>query len=647
MAMSVPLQLVLIGGLAFLCQWISWRIKLPAILPLLLSGVIIGPVFGLLEPRELFGDLLLPGVSLAVAIILFEGAMTLKLDEIRGVETTVRRLITWGALITWAVVTLASWQLVDDLSFEVALLFGALAVVTGPTVIVPMLRSVRPVSSVARLLRWEGIIIDPLGALFAVLAYEIIVVAGAGALAHSLLLLVQTLGLGILLGIAVALGLAFLLRRHLVPEYLRSFLVLSAVLGEFVLANSIVHESGLLAVTVTGLVLANRRGVNTGDILHFKENLSVMLISALFIVLAARLELQQLAALGVPALMVLGVVQLIARPLSVWFSTLGSELNWREKTLLSWIAPRGIVAAAISALFAERLAANGVPGAEMLVPLTFMIIIGTVALQSITARPLARLLRLAEPAPRGFLLIGANQVARAIAEALQKNGYPVLLIDASWENIRAARMKGLQVFFGHPVSQHADQSLDLVGIGKMLGMSPRREMNTLATMRYRLEFGEQNLYSLAPSTDQEDKMAAAPEHRGGTLFSADMTYKRLASLLAQGAEIRKTRLTEEYDFEAYMETPERQVWPLFAVDSREYIHVFSAEEKPSPLPGWHIIGLVKEDSGQKAQEKEEEKIKSRAREKQKQKEAKAARKEKAAGAKAGENGSEERNGKPS
>ena len=232
----------------------------------------------------------------------------------------------------------------------------------------------------------------------------------------------------------------------------------------------------------------------------------------------------------------------------------------------------------------------------MLVPLTFMVIIGTVALQSLTARPLARLLKVAEPAPRGFLIVGANPVARAIGSALQKNQFPVTVTDSSWESIRLARMKGLNTFYGNPVSQHADQYLDLVGYGKLLGLSPRRELNTMATMRYRLEFGEPNIFSLPTQhSDKEVKHEVAPEHRGATLFASDMTYARLASLLSQGAEIRKTRLTEEFDFRAYLQTGNRQVWPLFAIDNRERIHVFSAEKQPEPKAGWHVLGLITED----------------------------------------------------
>ena len=247
------------------------------------------------------------------------------------------------------------------------------------------------------------------------------------------------------------------------------------------------------------------------------------------------------------------------------------------------------------ARLAQRLEENGVAGAELLVPLTFMVIIGTVALQSVTARPLARLLKVAEPGPRGFLIIGANPVARAIGQTLSQNNFPVILTDSSWESIRTARMEGLPTFYGNPVSSHADQYLDLVGYGKLLGLSPRRELNTMATMRYRLEFGEPNVYSLPWQSEKEEKHDVAAHHRGATLFGPDMTYARLASLLSQGADIRKTRITEEFDFKAYLAVENRQVWPLFAVDSKDRIHVFTSESQPEPRAGWSVIGLIKEE----------------------------------------------------
>src|SRR5690606_21958434 len=263
-------------------------------------------------------------------------------------------------------------------------------------------------------------------------------------------------------------------------------------------------------------------------------------------------------------------MQFVARPASVLLSSMGSTLDWREKALLSWIAPRGIVAAAVSALFAIRLQANGEDEAAILVPLTFIVIIGTVVLQSATSRLLARALDVAEPTPRGFLVVGANPVARAIAAALNDHGFRTLLTDSNWENIRAARMKGLETFYGNPVSSYADQRLDLVGINRLMGLSPLQGMNGIAAMRYQAEFGQRNIFALltSPEANTSDKHRMSTEKRGHVLFGDDVTYGKLASLLTQGAEIRSTKLSEEFDYQAFRAHKGNEVIPLFAINPR-------------------------------------------------------------------------------
>ncbi|MBG4175116.1 sodium:proton antiporter, partial [Pseudomonas aeruginosa] len=411
---AILLALGGIGAAALLSQWLAWRLRLPAILFLLLSGIVAGPLLGWLDPDEMFGPLLFPLVSLAVALILFEGSLTLHFSEWKEIGTVVHRMVTIGALSTWGVIALAAHYLLD-FSWEMALLFGTLTLVTGPTVIVPMLRVVRPKAAVANILRWEGIVIDPIGALLAVVVYSFIISSGEGeGWLHSL----QTFGgvilCGSLFGILGGWALGIVLRRHWLPDYLHNLATLAAVLGVFIASNRVMHESGLLAVTLMGMGLANMKGVDVRQILHFKENLSVLLISGLFILLAARLDINALLGLGPAALLVLLLIQFVARPLNVALSTWGSPLSWRERALLSWIAPRGIVAAAVSAIFAIRLSAEGHAQAALLVPLTFLVIIGTVVLQSATARPLARLLKVAEPSPSGYLIVGATPVGRAI-----------------------------------------------------------------------------------------------------------------------------------------------------------------------------------------------------------------------------------------
>ena len=572
--------------LGITCQWVAWWTKLPAILFLLLTGLVIGPGIGWLDPDAVFGPVLLPIVSLAVAVILFEGALTLRFSDIRGLERVVRRMVSSGLLVTWLILALAAHFLVG-FGWEVALLFGALVVVTGPTVIVPMLRTVRPTARIAELLRWEGIVIDPIGALLAVLVFEFIVASGEGqALLHTLATFAKMLGTGIVLGALAGWLLGLLLRGHWVPEYLRNVTTLAVVWAAFALANAVESESGLLAVTVMGMWLANMKRVPLDEVIDFKETLTVLLISVLFIVLAARLRFSDLIPLGWGALGVLLVAQFIARPLKILATTWGSTLKWQEKALLAWIAPRGIVAAAVSAIFAPRLEELGYAQASLLVPMTFVIIIGTVVLQSATAGFLARLLGVAEPEPHGVLVLGGTGVARRLGKALKEAGFRVLLCDTYWDNVRAARMDGLEARFVNPVSEEADRMLDLIGIGQMLALSPRAESNALAALRYRGEFGRQGVYRLA-SGAKEGKEGA---DTGRVLFSHEATHASLTASLARSGEIRATRLSEQFDWEDFLDKYPDSL-PLFARDARGNLRFFTADGGLAPGAGSHIYAL--------------------------------------------------------
>ena len=578
-----------------LCQWFAWRVKLPAILFLLFAGIVAGPLTGWLDSDALFGDLLFPFISLSVAVILFEGSLTLRFHQIAGLERVVRRMISFGLLVTWLITSIAT-RLVLDLPWGLALLFGAITSVTGPTVIVPMLRTVRPTAAVANILRWEGIVIDPIGATLAVLVYEFILAGSSGhALSHTLLAFARIVGIGLLIGSLAGYLYGSILRRHWLPEFLHSVATLGLVIFVFAVSNSIQHGTGLLAVTVMGIWLANMRDVSLEEILDFKESLSVLLISVLFIVLSARLDFQRFFHLGWQVVFIFLSIQLLSRPLSVMISTLGSKLSWQERNLLAWIGPRGIVAAAISALFAIKLESAGYGEAELLVPLTFSVIIGTVVLQSATARFIAKWLGVAEPDPRGFLIIGANLVARAIGRALQQAGFRVLLVDSSWEKIGKARMEGLETYYGEPVSQHADRNLDLVGIGKLLALSPRGPLNTLSCMHYRMELGSRAVFAIQAAAELEmSKERKAVSHRHWQLlFGPEVTFSSLTKALAHdGCEVRSTTLSPAFDFAAYRQQYEQRAIPLFAVTPRGRIEVFTVDEELSPQPGWTIIGLV-------------------------------------------------------
>jgi NhaP-type Na+/H+ or K+/H+ antiporter len=592
MSETIVMSIAAIGVLALACQWFAWWVKLPAILFLLLSGIVVGPLSGWIDPDALFGDLLFPMVSLAVAVILFEGSLTLRFSEIKGLERVVQRMVSSGMLVTWTVTTLATYALLD-ISFQLALLFGALTVVTGPTVIVPMLRTVRPTAHLANILRWEGIVIDPLGALLAVLVFEFIISGSGGtAIGHTLLLFAEQILTGLLLGALAGYVLGVVLRRHWLPEFLHNAAALMLVFAVFALSNHLRAESGLLAVTVMGIWLANMKDVDVEGILDFKETLSIVLISVLFIILAARLDFAAVALLGWGALGVLLIMQFVGRPLKILVSTWGSSLSWRERAMLAWVAPRGIVAAAVAALFALQLQKQGVEQAAILVPMTFIVIIGTVALQSISARLVAVWLGVAEPDPEGFLIVGGNPLARAIALALQKHGFRVLLADTSWSNVRAAMMENLPAFFGKVVSEYADRRLDLVGIGQLLALSSVQEENALATMRYRTEFGVANIYSLQVTSEQEGDTKTGKPPYGHIAFGEQVSFTQLSKMLAKGAEIRSTGLSDEFGFDEYYKTYYGRAVPLFAISPRGKLFVYTAGGDLKLASGWTIISLI-------------------------------------------------------
>ncbi|HCE2454328.1 TPA: sodium:proton antiporter [Vibrio parahaemolyticus] len=592
------LVLSAVGVIGLGCQWLAWRLRLPAILFLLLAGLIVGPFMQWLKPDEILGNLLFPLVSLAVAVILFEGSLTLNFKEIRGVSGSVWSIVSIGAIISWAATSVATHYFLG-FTWELAMLFGSLTVVTGPTVIVPLLRTVRPNSTLANILRWEGILIDPLGALFVVMVYEFIVSHSA---VNSMEVFGTIIAVGVILGVASGAAVATVLRRAWLPEYLQPFAVLMVVLGVFSVSNHIESEAGLLTVTVMGMWLANAKDINIQQILHFKEHLTILLITGLFIFLAARISLDDFAALGSGALLLFVFMQLVSRPLSIFLSTMRSNLNLKDKLFLSWVAPRGIVAASISSLFAIKLTEYGVDEASLLVPMTFMVIIGTVVLQSATARPMAIALGVAEPAPRGFLLIGANRVAREIGQALARYDRRVLMTDSNWEYISQVRMMGLDYYYGNPISSHADDNLNMIGIGQVAALTPDQHFNIMACMQFVDEFGEDKVHCLQKvkmNGNGSEKHSVAQEYHGKLLMGGNVSYTQLASLLSRGAEIKHTKLSENFTYQDYLEHHKTNlVIPLFNVEDKGKIQFCDDPDQFAPSTTSTIVSLILPESAQ-------------------------------------------------
>ncbi len=592
-SLIIDFSIVLLLGLA--AQWIAWRFHLPAILLLLVFGLVAGPGIGLLHPDELMGPMLVPVVSLSVALILFEGGMSLKLRELKTVGKVVRNLVTIGVIASWVLISLAAW-LIIGLDIGLASLLGAVLVVTGPTVIGPLLRHVRPRGQVGPTLKWEGIYIDPIGALLAVLVFEALL---AGSLQHAGIIVVsgilRTIVVGVVVGGIAAALLVLFLRRNWIPEFLDNPAALILVIAAFSISNVFQEESGLFTVTLMGTLLTNQTFVSVKHITRFKEDLRVLLISFLFVILAARLNVADLKLFGAGSILFLAVLIVLIRPASVWLCTRGSKLSRAEKTYLSFIAPRGIVAAAVASVFALKLDKAGYPGADMLVPMTFLVIIGTVFIYGIIASPLARYLKLALPNPQGILILGAHDWARTLGQTLKAENVPVLLVDTNRTNIQAARMDGLPAYHGNILMPDVREDIDLGGIGKMMALTPNDGANSLAAIECMELFERQFIFQLAPTGNAgKEKSKEIPHHlHGRYLFGKDMTYKAFSSLLNQGFVIKKTKLNKEFTYKDFQAAYGDMAKPLVLVMENRNTQILAAGSAPlNPKPGSTIISLV-------------------------------------------------------
>ena len=590
------IEFVSIIVLGIIAQWLAWRFRFPSILFFLVFGFIAGPVTGFLHPDTLMGDLLLPIVSVSVALILFEGGLTLRLQELREVGKVIIILIVGGAIITWIITTLAAFYILN-LNMNISILVGAILVVTGPTVIGPLLSHIRPIKRIATILKWEGILIDPLGAILAVLVFETIL---AGDITEAgpvfIIGIIKTLLLGGIIGFGMARLLILLLRKFLIPDFLQEAVALIMVIAAFVISNVFQPESGLLTVTLMGLFMDNQKTVSIKHIIEFKENLSVIIISSIFILLAARLRLSDFQNFDFSTLAFLGVIIILARPISVFISTIGSKLNWRERTMISWMAPRGIVAAAVASVFAFKLAERGIEGSEALVPLTFLVIVVTVIVYGTTSYPVARLLKVVQSKPQGILFVGAHPWARLIAKAMKDKKINVVMVDTNRENIKAARLDGLKAYLGSILSERIADDLDLDGIGRLMALTPNDEANSLAALHMVDAFERGEMYQLPPLSERTGKeVEFSPKHlRARFLFGEGINFYHLNSLFSDGWILKSTKLTENFNFENMKKHYGDKIIPFFLIDENERLFISTIENPIKPKSGDLVFALVEE-----------------------------------------------------
>lgn len=572
--MSPLTYLAAVLSLGILAQWLAWRFRLPSILLLLAFGFGLSAFTGARIDDYMPEATLLAITGLFVAIILFEGGLTLKFSELKEAGTPVFRLCTLGALISGILTTIAAnWVFGWD--WRVASLLGAILVVTGPTVVGPLLRLIKPSRKVASIVKWEGIVIDPIGAIAAVLVFQVAISSGVqDAIGDLLKALALTLVVGF--GLALTLGkiIEWLLKKHLIPDYLESVFLLAVVAGSFALSNYIQEESGLLTVTLLGIALANQRTVSVKHVLEFKEHLRVLIISLLFILLSGRIELATLRSMLVPGLCFLALLILVVRPIAVLLSNFGSQATtMRENLFLAALAPRGIVAAAVASIFAlefshaahdNKMVAGIAEQAEQLVPVTFITIIGTVLVYGLLAVPLARSLGVAAATTRGVLFAGADKWTRLLAKALHDDGHPVLLLDTKYDNISSAKMAGLPAVRANILSEFAEESLELTGLGQLIAATPNDEVNTMAAQEFGHLFGRANCWQLTPNdSGGHHTKAVDPRQRARICFRGDTKFQTLEALALQGAKVKKTNLTEVFTLDDFFQTHGSEAHILF------------------------------------------------------------------------------------
>ncbi|MGJ8745653.1 cation:proton antiporter [Polaribacter sp.] len=548
--------------LGILAQWVAWKFKIPAILPLILIGLLVGPIAAeffsedgskWIEPiwngeKGLFpGDGLYYFVSLAISIVLFEGGLTLKRSEIKNVGPVITKLITLGSAITFFGAGIVA-HYIFELGWELSFLFSGLIIVTGPTVITPILRNIPLKKDISTVLKWEGILIDPIGALVSVLVFEFISVdGGSGFTKTALMEFSKILLFGTTFGFTFAHALAYAINKKLIPHYLLNVVSLSTVLLVFVESEVFAHESGLLAVVVMGMVLGNSKLSNLKELLYFKESLSVLLISILFILLSANINIEDLLLLNTwKTAALFAIVVFIIRPIAVFASTRNSKLKFNEKLFISWVGPRGIVAAGIASLFGSKLLKQGVEGSEYITPLVFMIVLGTVLFNATTARMFAKMVGVFLKTSDAILIVGASNPARLIAKYLKENGRRVILIDANKNFIDKSLKAGLEAFRMDIYSQDLTDNIELNDVGYLLAMTGSEAVNKYAVNSFSKDFGEQGSYRLATSEEIVDANLSIEEQ--GKFFTPKDDYINLSEAFRNNPKIYEVEIKSEEEY---------------------------------------------------------------------------------------------------
>ena len=567
--------------LGIMAQWIAWRVRFPAIVLLSIIGLLVGPIFGFLEPSKDFGQVMEVMIKLSVAVLLFEGGLNLKISELRQAGLGVGRLVLFGLPIAWMLGTACAY-FIAGLSLPVSSIIGAILVVTGPTVIIPLLRQIKLLPKVTSLMKWEGVVNDPLGVLLAVFVFEYYIIATTS---KSPLEIVLNIGsavlVSLLIGVASGFFIKYTFQRRMCPEFLKVPIVLCFILLIYGVANIIQEEAGLLAVTAFGFTLCNVKLGIIHELRQFKEYISIFLLSTVFIALTASLNLEeQLYALNNwRSVAFLCAVLFVMRPVAVWLATVGGDLTWKERLLLGWIAPRGVIALSVAGLFAPTLIDRGYEGAEMLTPLVFAVVFITVVLHGLSLGTIARALGLVAKSPKGVLIVGASPWTTEFSMILKEHKIPVLLVDHAWHKLQEARSKNIPVFEGEILSSNANQyALNLEEMNYIISATDNDAYNALVCNAFKREFDYNHIFQFAMHKTADSNMIERT-NRGHMLFGEHLKYEQILDRYFKGWRFQQILVDEKFKLDEFLETHKDKVSPLFIISENQKL-ILELPSKP-------------------------------------------------------------------
>ena len=584
------LLIAVVGGIV--AQVIARSLSMPAIIPLLALGILVGPdVLGwMARPAEALPQTLPVIIKLGVALILFEGGLSLNLSQLRMAPKAVRNLLTIGVTISFVGGTLCA-HYIAGFDWQVSWLYGALMIVTGPTVVVPLLKNLRLVPRVHTVLLWEGILIDAIGAVTAVVVFEVL--AKEGDLWHAGSTFFNAIILGGLIGTVGGFVLARIMKwrfkKGYTDEELDHLLVLAGAFALYGAGETVAHEGGLAAVTCAGLVVSQILGAQVESLRRFKGTLTTLAVSMLFMVLAADFHLDTLKLLYPYGYLAIAGVMLLVRPLNVWVSTAGTALNWREKVFLGWIGPRGIVAASVASLFGlllrERGSVTDIQNADLLVAITFSTIMATVVLNGLTARPLGWLLGLQAKRATGLLVVGVHSLSMTLASVFQKRGYPVLLIDTNPDKCERGRKAGFRAIQADALETNFLAEQDLAGVGAIAAITPSAPVNARTCLETSRALNLRSTYTFFSQSASPEERQFLRQAGVQVLFSEHIDLSALGLLMAPGPwKVREIKVPADDQWPAFP----KPFLPL-AVSNTEGLQPYVVTMKLEP--GWEIVGV--------------------------------------------------------